>query len=72
MAGNTFASWLEKSVDELIALILVVVFCVISLVLALSNRIDELERFVKAWAPVILPIIGFYFGRKTTSRTAQQ
>lgn len=61
-------SWLSENVDELIALILTLVFSAISVFLAVNGRIDELAKFVQGWGPVILPIIGFYFGSKTSQK----
>lgn len=61
-------SWLSENVDELIALILTLVFSAISVFLAVNGRIDELGNFVKDWGPVISPIIGFYFGSKASQK----
>ena len=63
--------WLSENVDELIALILVIVFSALSIRVTLSCSVEELRGLVQSWSPVILPVIGFYFGSKTARRAAR-
>jgi hypothetical protein len=64
--------WLSENVDEVIALIFAGAFTAISIILALRGQMDQLKQFVESWSPVMLPIVGFYFGRKTAQKTAQE
>ena len=51
--------WLSENVDEVIALVLVVTFSVVSGYLAIIGKTSELQQFVQNWAPFLSAVVGF-------------
>ena len=66
------AEFLEKCVDETIALLFAVVFLVVSAVLAITGDVEMLKSFSSVVAPFIASIIAFYFGKRAGQEAAEQ
>jgi hypothetical protein len=60
--------WLSENIDELIALILVLTVSIESIILVIEGDIVKIKELIDFWSPLLLPVIGFYFGSKTSRR----
>ena len=65
------AEFLERAIDEIIALLFAVFFLAVTSALALGGKIDDLKTFASVVAPFISAIIGFYFAKRAVQETAE-
>lgn len=60
--------FIERLVEEIVAIIVVTTASVVSAYLAINGMSNELREFFTSYvAPLVVPVIAYYFGKKTGS-----